>query len=308
TQRGLIAALNADLSAAHPPITVTAHETLSDRRFPSEIEAAVYFCCLEAVSNARKHAPGATVEVRLGQTDGVLRFSVHDDGPGFALESASGAPGGRGLRNVTARIGSVGGTLSIRSAPDAGTTIEGSVPLPREQGLIERVRELVHQARILYDGSADGERLRQLHTQLKEHAGVRQASSALRALDNLLRPSPLADRRATNLRYQVEQIRSETHELTEIDLLDELQSGTLPLTPEERRLAEQLLGAAGSEPSVRLGLTANATTAEIRQAVEQQLAHWQRRAFQPTSPRAVRHAAEVLVQTCEQLLAKVDAG
>jgi hypothetical protein len=304
TERGLIAALNADLSTAHPPIAVTAAETLSGRRFSPDIEAAVYFGCLEAVNNARKHAPGAAVKVRLDEVEGALRFVVHDDGPGFS-ESANDVTVGRGLRNVTARIAAVGGRLSIRSVPNTGTTIEGFVPLPREQGLLDRVRALVREARTLYDGSSDSERLRQLQTQLAGHSGVRQASSALRALDNLLRSSPLDGRRTIKLRYQLEQIRSETHELTEINLLDELQSGTLPLTSEECQLAEQLLGTAGSEPRARLGLTANADTAEIRQAAEQQLTHWQRRAIHPTSTRAIRDAAEVLVRTCEQLLAQI---
>jgi len=303
TERGLIAALNSDLSGAHPPITVTSPESLSGRRFAPEIEAAVYFCCLEAVSNARKHAPGAAVGVRLGEVDGILRFTVHDDGPGFPSDSG-GAPVGRGLRNVTARIASVGGTLAIRSVPDAGTTIEGSVPLPRKQDLLDRVRELIREARTLYDGNAVSEPLRKLQAQLAGRAGVRQASSVLRALDALVRSRPLAGNRAIKLRYQIEQIRSETHELTEVELLDELQSGTLPLTSEERQLAEELLGAAGSEPRARLGLTADADTTQVRLAAGLQLDRWQRRASHPASTRAVRDAAEVLVRTCERLLAQ----
>jgi signal transduction histidine kinase len=308
TERGLIAALNSDLSGAHPPITVTSSEALSGRRFPPEIEAAVYFCSLEAVSNARKHAPGAAVGVRLGEADGILRFTVHDNGPGFASGSGGDAPVGRGLRNVTARIASVGGTLAIRSVPGVGTTIEGSVPLPRKRDLLDRVRELVREARTLYDGSADSEQLRQLQAELAGRAGVRKASSVLRALDALLRASPRSGDRAIKLRYQVEQIRSEAHELTEVELLDELQSGTLPLTAEERQLAEELLGAAGSEPRVRLGLTADADTTQLRLAAGQQLARWQRRASHPASTRAVRDAAEILVRTCERLLTQAGAG
>ncbi|MBV8995667.1 MAG: hypothetical protein JO287_18645 [Pseudonocardiales bacterium] len=308
TERGLIAALNSDLSGAHPPITVTSPEAVPGRRFPPKIEAAVYFCCLEAVSNARKHAPGAAVGVRLSEADGILRFTVHDDGPGFASESGGGAPVGRGLRNVTARIASVGGTLAIRSVPDAGTTIEGSVPLPRQRDLLDRVRELVREARTLYDGSAASEQLRALQAQLAGRAGVRQASSVLRALDALVRTCPLSGDRAIRLRYQVEQIRSETHELTEVELLDELQTGTLPLTAEERQVAEELLGAAGSEPRARLGLTADADTTQLRQAAGQQLARWQRRASHPASTRAVRDAAEVLIRTCERLLTQPGNG
>lgn len=303
TERGLIAALNSHLSDGRPPITVTAPEALSGRRFPPQIEAAVYFCCLEAVSNARKHAPGATVGVRLAEVDGTLRFTVHDDGPGFPPDSTGGAPVGRGLRNVTTRIAAVGGTLAIRSVPDAGTTIDGSVPLPREQGLLDRVRELVREARTLHDGAADSEQLRELQAQLAGRAGVRQASSVLRELDALVRSFPQGGNRAIKLRYQVEQIRSETPELTEIDLLDELRAGTVPLTSEEHQLAEKLLGSAGCEPRARLGLPAEADIAEVRRAAEQQLARWRRRASHPASTRAVRDAAEVLVQTCERLLA-----
>jgi signal transduction histidine kinase len=308
TERGLIAALHTDLSGAHPPITVTAHEALASRRFPAEIEAAVYFCCLEAVSNARKHAPGAAVGVRLGEVDGALCFTVHDNGPGFSPESSGGASVGRGLRNVTARIAAVGGTLAIRSVPGAGTTIEGSVPLPREQTLLDRVRELIREARTLYDGHPDSERLRQLHVQLSGQTGVREAGSALRALDALVRLSPLGGDRAVRLRYQLERVRSEAHELAEVDLLDELGSGTVPLTSEERRQAEQLLGAAGFEPRSRLGLLADADTAQVRRAAGQQLAHWQRRASHPASTRAVRDAAEILVRTCERLLSQTGTG
>jgi hypothetical protein len=313
TERGMIAALRTDLSGAHPPIAVTSPESLSGRRFPPEVEAAVYFCCLEAVNNARKHAPGANVAVRLGEVDGVLRFTVQDGGPGFAAESGgaiAAGSGGRGLRNVKARITAVGGTIAIRSIPDVGTTIEGAVPLPRQQGLLDQVRDLVREARQLYDGSAESERLRELQAQLDKPlpaavggpAGAYRASAALRALDALVRSCPLDGDRANNLRYQLEQIRSETHELTEIDLLEELRSGNLALTSDDRQVAEELLGASGAELRARLGLQADADTSEVRQVAGQQLARWRRRASHPASTRAVRDAAEVLVRTCELLL------
>ncbi|HET9253992.1 MAG TPA: ATP-binding protein [Pseudonocardiaceae bacterium] len=312
-ERGLIAALEADLSDAHPPIAVVASGGLRGQRFPSEIEAAVYFCCLEAVNNARKHAPGATVRIRLSELDGSLRFTVRDDGPGFVLEQRGGGAPGRGLRNVRARITAVGGTISIQSAPGAGTTVEGAVPLPRQQKVLEQARELIREARQLYDGTPQGERLRELHAQLDKPVpatvgglrGAFQASSALRALDALMRSAPLSGDRASTLRYQLEQVRSGSHELTEIDLLEELRSGSVPLTAEERQVAEQLLGAAGPEPRARLGLASGADATELREMAGQQRERWQRKASHPASTRAVRDAAEVLVQTCEQLLAQV---
>ena len=355
SQHGLVAALNADVRGAFPPIVVTVHGIAPDHRFPSKVEAAVYFCCLEAINNARKHAPGAQVTVQVSEVDGVLRFTVHDDGPGFTSHSdgthsdgagtdtdSSGETGGRGLRNVTARIAAVGGTLSIRSIPGAGTTIEGAVGLRPEaqttatadtgtptgvlvtgkQPMLDQVREIVREARGLYDGSAESARLHELQTQLDEpprvgmvgparagnvhQAGALKARSALRVLDAVVLSSPLVGDRASRLRYQLERIRSSAHELTEIDLINELRSGTLPLAGEERHAAEELLGAAGAEPRARLGLPADAGADAVRYAAEQALAHWQRRASHPGSTRAMRDAAEVLVQTCEELLAQVN--
>ena len=95
-------------------------------RYPEQVEAAVYFCCLEALQNAAKHAPGAHVELRLAADEDTLRFAVTDAGPGFV---AAGAPGA-GLQNMADRVGAVGGTVECRSAPGAGTTVAGSVPVP----------------------------------------------------------------------------------------------------------------------------------------------------------------------------------
>jgi signal transduction histidine kinase len=88
----------------------------------------VFFCCLESVSNAHKHAPGAAVAVRLAEAAEWLCFTVRDDGPGYDLGAEPGSPG-RGLRNVLARMSAVGGRLQISSRPGAGTTVEGSIPL-----------------------------------------------------------------------------------------------------------------------------------------------------------------------------------
>ena len=95
-------------------------------RYPEQVEAAVYFCCLEAIQNAGKHAgPGASVEVRIHAEDGVLHFSVRDDGAGFT----PGGVQGHGFVNMTDRLGAIGGRLHVESAPGAGTTIRGEVPV-----------------------------------------------------------------------------------------------------------------------------------------------------------------------------------
>jgi signal transduction histidine kinase len=95
-------------------------------RYALDVESAVYFCCLEAMQNASKHAPGArrvTIELR---EDDRLRFEVRDDGEGFDMrENGWGA----GLTNMRDRIEAVGGRLVVRSAPGEGAAVSGSVPL-----------------------------------------------------------------------------------------------------------------------------------------------------------------------------------
>jgi signal transduction histidine kinase len=122
TDWGLEQALRSVARAAPMAVRVEA-EGLT--RHPVEIEAAVYFVCVEAVQNALKHAPAANVEIRLTQSPGVLRFEVADDGPGFLPDPR----GQRGLRNMRERIEAIGGAWTVESAPGAGTRIAGSIDL-----------------------------------------------------------------------------------------------------------------------------------------------------------------------------------
>jgi signal transduction histidine kinase len=96
------------------------------RRHPAETESAVYFCCLEALQNASKHAEGATgVSIRV--SDGaILAFEVADDGCGFS--PAAGAEGS-GLTGMRDRLAALGGQLRIESVPGGGTRVLGRVPI-----------------------------------------------------------------------------------------------------------------------------------------------------------------------------------
>ncbi len=96
-------------------------------RYPPEVEAAVYFCCLEALQNASKHAGEATTaQVRLWQEEGSLHFEVSDDGSGFDSGAASE---GAGLVNMADRIGAVGGKLDVTSSEGHGSRVHGEVPI-----------------------------------------------------------------------------------------------------------------------------------------------------------------------------------
>lgn len=95
-------------------------------RCTPDVETAVYFCTVEAVQNAVKHAgPDAEVTVRLARSNGSIQFSIEDDGPGFDTTAASD---GVGLTNMRDRIGAAGGELEIVSSRGNGTRIVGFVP------------------------------------------------------------------------------------------------------------------------------------------------------------------------------------
>jgi len=96
-------------------------------RQSAEIEAAVYFCCVEALQNAARHAgPQAQATVRVWLEEAALHFEVADDGVGFANGSTSR---GAGLTNMSDRLGALGGSLEVDSAPGTGTRVRGAVPV-----------------------------------------------------------------------------------------------------------------------------------------------------------------------------------
>jgi signal transduction histidine kinase len=120
---GLGEALRAAANRSPLAVTVTPEGI---GRYTPEIEAAVYFCCLEALQNAGKHAPQATVQVRAWEESGGLLFSVSDDGPGFDVAAARK---GHGFINMADRLGAIGGTVRWESQPGHGAQVLGTIPL-----------------------------------------------------------------------------------------------------------------------------------------------------------------------------------
>ncbi|MGZ8734912.1 MAG: histidine kinase [Acidimicrobiia bacterium] len=97
-----------------------------ERRFSPDVEAAVYFCCLEALQNAGKHAGAdAKVTVWVHDDGSSVRFEVVDDGAGFDV-TVGGS--GHGFVNMADRLGAIGGTLDVHSELGRGTSITGCVP------------------------------------------------------------------------------------------------------------------------------------------------------------------------------------
>ena len=120
---GLVEALRAAASRNPLPVEIS---TDGIGRYPSETEAAVYFCCLEALQNAAKHAPDAHVDLHLWEEAGGLLFTVADDGPGFDPDRAQK---GHGYVNMADRLGAIGGTVRWESEIGKGSVVRGSVPL-----------------------------------------------------------------------------------------------------------------------------------------------------------------------------------
>jgi signal transduction histidine kinase len=86
-------------------------------------KTALYYACLEALTNAVKHAEASSVEISLSRIGTALVLSVRDDGRGGA------DPTGSGLQGLSDRLATFGGRLQVQSAPGAGTVVTATIPL-----------------------------------------------------------------------------------------------------------------------------------------------------------------------------------
>jgi signal transduction histidine kinase len=122
--KGLVAALEAQARKGSIETSVRAENVT---RYPQQVEAAVYFCALEALTNVAKYSGATSAEVRLAQSNGSLLFEVSDHGAGFDLDRTTY---GTGLRGMADRVEAIGGTLEILSTPGVGTSVSGRIPTP----------------------------------------------------------------------------------------------------------------------------------------------------------------------------------
>ncbi len=122
--QGLTAALEAQARKSALPVTVEATDV---GRLSQDVEAAIYFSCLEALQNVAKYAEASRASISLTRSDGRLSFAVSDDGVGFDPDASTY---GTGLQGIADRLDALGGRFEIRSAPGEGTTLVGLVPSP----------------------------------------------------------------------------------------------------------------------------------------------------------------------------------
>jgi signal transduction histidine kinase len=112
--QGLAEALTAQAAKAALPVEIVSNGL---SRYAQEVEAAIYFCCLEALQNVAKYSHATHATVRLSEEDGHLAFEVQDDGKGF---DASNQSLGTGLQGMSDRLSAQDGMLEIRSRPGEG--------------------------------------------------------------------------------------------------------------------------------------------------------------------------------------------
>ena len=121
TEDGVAAAVRDVVASSAVPVAV-----LDDGigRQSAELETALYFCCVEAVQNAVKHAAAGRIEVRLAVVGDQLELLVRDDGHGFDVPAVVAAGG---LGNLRDRVDSVGGNLAVRTNEAGGTDVVVSI-------------------------------------------------------------------------------------------------------------------------------------------------------------------------------------
>ncbi len=117
--RGLVAAVEA--LAQRSGIDTTVESKLT-QRMPPVVESAAYFVTAEALTNATKHATGASVRIAIRRTGSRLVVEIADDGPGGA------DPRGGGLSGLRQRVEALDGTLDVDSPEGIGTTIRAVLP------------------------------------------------------------------------------------------------------------------------------------------------------------------------------------
>jgi signal transduction histidine kinase len=123
-ERGLVDALVAHAAKGSVTVEVQAENI---RRYPQEIEAAVYFCVLEALQNVAKYANTDSALVSVQERGGWLRFTVTDDGMGF---DPAERDTGSGLQGMADRLAALGGEVRVTSAAGEGTVVQGQLPTP----------------------------------------------------------------------------------------------------------------------------------------------------------------------------------
>ncbi|GGI99314.1 hypothetical protein GCM10011581_40640 [Saccharopolyspora subtropica] len=281
------------------PVQVTGALT---GRVDWEIESAVYYLAASAIRLLS--AVGEPVEVRLLHDSGRITARVAGPPPRPALDLRAA------LSDDEDRIAALGGELRCEQDGDR-VAVVGWLP----DHLAPLVEEAPPPAAVVDEDSVPG-RINRLARRCGEVSGrepippVRDACGARKALAELeeaVRALPLDLPARAELVFELDRIRADDHELTELELIELLRGSNVALPEAARASAARLLGATGRDPCTRLALPFGSAPEEIRSAAARELHHWRDRAENPLAPRQVREVGRGVVRTCEGLL-HVTAG
>jgi energy-coupling factor transporter ATP-binding protein EcfA2 len=201
----------------------------------------------------------------------------------FVRADVPGAPPREIREGLLDRLGLYGTRLSVTlvraGVPDASALAE---ELLRRSGLVE-LQRLVR-------------------VQVTERGALVRAGTALQLLGTVLAAHPVS--RAAALGAELERIRLALPDLDELELLARTWGPGAPFPAGAEAEGRRLLGGEGTGPAARLGLPADTPPAALRTAALDALGRW--RAVDPLADRAAADAADVVVRSCEALLAALE--
>jgi PAS domain S-box-containing protein len=129
-QEGLVAALARRAAALEAQYQLRLEPALGDEpEVAFAVKEALYRIAQEAMQNAVKHAQATELGLSLGCSDDTITLEIRDNGKGF--DPTGSFPGHLGLQSMRERASQLGGTLELKSAAGAGTSITVRMPCMR---------------------------------------------------------------------------------------------------------------------------------------------------------------------------------
>jgi signal transduction histidine kinase len=116
--KGVWAALGGHLRKLEAPVRLEGPPAVATARFAPQVEAAVYFCCVQALHDAASRAPHGPITVSLEAGDGWLGFAVTHLRRGSEPQATRD---NLGAQHMVDRVEALGGTLLVQTAPGGGS-------------------------------------------------------------------------------------------------------------------------------------------------------------------------------------------